>query len=78
MPLVLIAALFLLLCAFWVYQFVQLMLLSDSDFPSRYDKVLWVAVFVFVGALAPFAFLLWKRAYLEVRFSEMDETNRRR
>lgn len=47
----------------WFYQFVQLMLLSDSDFPGKHDKILWVAAFVLVFVLAPFAFLWWKSAY---------------
>lgn len=49
---------------FWVYQFAQLMLLSDANFPGRYDKCLWVAAFCLACVLAPFAFLLWKRTHL--------------
>jgi hypothetical protein len=33
-------------CIFWVVQFVQVMLLSDADFPGKYDKGLWTAVFI--------------------------------
>ena len=55
---VIIAA--LVLAIFWVYQFVQLMLLEDRWFSGRYDKPLWVGVFVFIFPLAPFAFLMWK------------------
>jgi len=50
----------LALAIFWLYQFVQLMLLEDSLFPGCFDKALWVAVFVFVFPLAPFAFLMFK------------------
>jgi len=57
----------LVLIVFWVYQFVLLMLLSDDDFPGRYDKILWVAVFVLLSVIAPFAFLWWKRACLTMR-----------
>jgi hypothetical protein len=54
----------------WVYQFVQLMLLSDSDFPGRHDKILWVAAFVLAFLVAPFAFLWWKTGYRMVRREE--------
>jgi hypothetical protein len=63
-----IAAAFVAL--FWVYQFIQLMLLSDSDFPGRYDKILWVAAFLFAFLVAPFAFLWWKTAYRMMRQEE--------
>lgn len=51
----------------WVHQFVQLMLLGDSDFPGRNDKILWAAMFIcsFIGA--PLAFLYWKMAYISMR-----------
>jgi hypothetical protein len=52
---------------FWVYQFVQLMLLADSDFPGRYDKILWGAAFVFAFPVTPFAFLWWKTAFRAMR-----------
>ena len=50
-------------CFFWVYQFVQLMLLSDADFPGTYDKCLWTIAFIAVFVVTPFAFLGWKFAY---------------
>jgi len=53
----------LIFCIFWVYQFVQLMLFSEADFPGKYDKCLWAAAFILVFLLAPFAFLGWKCAY---------------
>lgn len=49
---------------FWVTEFVQLMLLGDSAFPGRFDKVLWGAAFMIVIPFAPFAFYLWKSARL--------------
>ncbi len=64
--------LLLFLCVFWIYQFTQLMLLQESDFPGRHDKVLWCAAFVLAFALAPFAFFLWKRVYPQVRCAEKD------
>lgn len=54
----------------WGYQFIQLMLLSDSDFPGRHDKVLWFVAFILVYPLAPFVFIQWKQAYLSVRRQE--------
>lgn len=53
----------LLIALVWIYQFIQLMLLSDADFPGKYDKILWAAAFVLVFPIAPFAFLWWKAAY---------------
>jgi len=54
----------------WVYQFTQLMLLSDADFPGKNDKALWVATFLLACLLAPFAFLSWKTAYKMMREEE--------
>ena len=48
---------------FWFFQFVQLMLLSDADFPGRYDKCLWTAAFILAFVIAPVAFFGWKHAY---------------
>ena len=53
----------LVVCIVWVYQFVQLMMLSEADFPGRYDKCLWTAAFIVAAGLAPFAFYGWKSAY---------------
>ena len=61
---------FLLLALFWIPQFVQLMLLSDEDFVGRYDKILWVTVFICVFPLAPFAFVMYKNARLSM--SDLD------
>jgi hypothetical protein len=65
-----VVALVLVLAVIWWYQFVQLMLLADADFPGKYDKILWVAAFVWIAPLAPLAFLLWKSAYLSLRAVE--------
>lgn len=48
----------------WTTQFIQLMLMSESDFPGRSDKSIWAAAFVLVFFLAPFAFFVWKIVYL--------------
>jgi hypothetical protein len=64
---ILFPLLFLALICFWLYQFVQLMLLSDRDFPGTYDKILWVLAFVLVFFVAPFAFFFWKKAFVALR-----------
>lgn len=46
----------------WIVQFVQLMLLEDDLFPGAHDKLGWIAAFVILAPLAPFAFLMWKGA----------------
>jgi hypothetical protein len=46
---------------FWIAQFIDLMMMPDDDFPGRFDKVLWVVVFLVLFVLvAPVAFGLWK------------------
>lgn len=52
---------------FWGYQFVQLMLMPDDDFPGRFDKVTWGVVFVLAIPLAPFVFLFWRGALKEIK-----------
>jgi hypothetical protein len=49
----------------WAYQFIQLMLMSDEEFPGRSDKITWSLVFVIMMPLAPFVFLFWRGAYKE-------------
>jgi hypothetical protein len=71
----LIVAVFLAI--FWIYQFTQLMLFSDSDFPGRYDKALWVAAFILACIPAPFAFYFWKRAYIELRNVEQHASDKK-
>ena len=61
------------LVLFWCRQFVELMLLSDSDFPGRHDKILWVAAFFLAFFLAPFVFTFWKQAYIAMRAEERNE-----
>jgi len=64
-----LAILILAAAYFWVIQFAQLMALSDTDFPGRHDKALWVAAFVFTCVFAAFAFLVWRRIMLVIRAS---------
>ena len=63
LPALLLVVLVLCFLFFWVYQFVQLMLLSDVDFPGRYDKCLWTVAFIAAFFVTPFAFFGWKFAY---------------
>ena len=63
MEMALALVLILGICIFWVYQFVQLLLLPEADFPGKYDKCLWTAAFILVFLLTPFAFYGWKYAY---------------
>jgi len=49
------------LAVFWIYQFTFLMALEDGMFSGKHDKVLWCVAFVLAPALAPFAFLMWRR-----------------
>jgi hypothetical protein len=45
----------------WIAQFMDLMTMPDNEFPGRFDKALWVLVFVALFVLvAPIAFGLWK------------------
>ena len=54
----------------WFYQFVQLMLMKDSDFPGKYDKILWGVAFIGAFFVVPFAFICWKQAYLSSRIEK--------
>ena len=67
---------FVVFAIIWLSQFIQLMLLADSDFPGAYDKILWVAAFVCVFLLAPLAFMYWKPAYLSLRMEERQNRKR--
>lgn len=64
---ILLAAAAVVLIVLWLFQFVQLMALADGDFPGRYDKPLWVAAFLWLAFLAPFAFMYWKSAVIKAR-----------
>ena len=75
MEAVLGTVLVLAICVFWVYQFVQLMLLSEADFPAKYDKCLWTVAFIFAFLLTPFAFFGWKYAYRAMLASQSGPKN---
>ena len=54
---------FLVVAVVWVVQFAQFMVLDDASFPGRWDKLIWGAAFILAFPIAPFAFLVWKKAY---------------
>ncbi len=62
---------------FWAFQFMQLMSLSDEDFPGRHDKILWVIGMVFGNFAGALAFFLWKKLMVQVQ-SLQRETDRER
>jgi hypothetical protein len=43
----------------WVFQFVRLMSLADEDFPGQHARLGWVAGFVLLWFITPFAFMVW-------------------
>ncbi len=63
-------------CIVWIYQFVQLMLLTNEDFPGKYDKCLWTAAFILAFVLAPIAFMAWKNAYLAMARTQRQRSDK--
>lgn len=61
-PWILVVSLVIVLA--WIVYFAQMMSLADTDFPGKYDKILWFVVFVLLFVVAPFAFWIWKNCYL--------------
>jgi len=41
---------------YWCSRVVVLMSTEDNDMPGRYDKVLWLVLFIVVPVLTPFVF----------------------
>ncbi len=48
----------------WVSQYIQLMLLTDDDFPYNYDKALWFEAIILLNLIVCGLFNWWKHAYL--------------
>lgn len=46
------------LAVFWVVQFARLMGAPQTRFAGAWDKYAWVAAFVFLWQIAPFAYLV--------------------
>ena len=55
--------------AIWYPQFIFMMVLSDSDFPGKADKILWFIAFLVIPYLAPFLFRSWQKTVSEVKSS---------
>ena len=51
----------LVLAFVWILQFANLMSLGDSVFPGQFVRLGWVAAFVTLWFIAPFAFMLWNQ-----------------
>ncbi|MEC7565013.1 MAG: hypothetical protein VX738_04955 [Planctomycetota bacterium] len=51
----------------WSWQFVQLMLLEDKQFPGKSDKTMWVVVFIVFWFIAPVPFMWWKKSIIHLR-----------
>jgi hypothetical protein len=58
---------------FWGQQFIQLLLLGDSDLPGKYDKLCWTLIFILALPVSPILFVYWKGAYLALRQDERTE-----
>lgn len=69
MHLIIPVGLIFMLVICWFWQFIQLMILSDSDFPGKNDKILWFLIFIIFPFIGPGAFIWWKKAYLYERNS---------
>ncbi|MFQ5748362.1 MAG: hypothetical protein ACE5H3_02760 [Planctomycetota bacterium] len=52
-------SLLFLLALFWSFQFAVLMRLEEERFPGQYVRFGWIAAFLLLWPIAPFAFLLW-------------------
>jgi hypothetical protein len=44
------------LFVFWFRSLTSVMSTTDTQLPSKYDKVLWVTLFLFVPIIAPFLY----------------------
>jgi hypothetical protein len=48
----------------WVSQYIQLMRLTDDNFPYNYDKALWFQPFILLNLIGCGLSNWWKHAYL--------------
>ncbi len=51
----------------WVTEFVRLMSAKEEAFPGPYVRYAWVAAFLFLWMLTPFAFIYWRKNHAHVR-----------
>ena len=57
-----IAALIVALVLGWLHEFLFLMGLGDESFPARFDKLIWVALFLFLPPVGAIAFWMYRHA----------------
>lgn len=48
-------------CFFWFKVLVAVMSSPDNAFSGKYDKALWVTLFIFTPFFAPFLYIAWMR-----------------
>jgi hypothetical protein len=61
LPTIVLLIILLAMALFWAFQLAQLMSLAENQFPARFDKYIWVVLFVLVSLLAAIAFWIWNR-----------------
>lgn len=59
-PFLLMVVLMVLLAILWVFQFVAMMALEDEELTGEHARIGWVAAFLVLWPVAPFAFMLWR------------------
>ena len=72
----LIIVLALIVEAFWVVQFIDLMSRKDDEFPGRFDKPAWVFALVItnvVGAIVFFACAKWMNSPFTKNFRSISQ-----
>ena len=47
---------FIKLFIFWFQSITSVMSTSEEQLPSKYDKILWVTLFLFIPIIAPFIY----------------------
>lgn len=45
---------------FWLYELWAVATMSDSDFPGRNDKLIWVIIVLFASVIGAVLFVLWQ------------------
>lgn len=61
LPVPLLWMIALLATVFWILQLAQLMALTEQQFPSRFDKYIWIGLLLLVNLPAAVAFWVWNR-----------------
>ena len=56
---------------FWFIQFLHLMTRKDSYFLGRYDKLCWVAIFIFLNCIGAFVYMILKPFNRETKTEEI-------